>query len=202
MTAPVSMPPTVLRSRRLLAGSRMTLIGLRLIVVYLLALLLQLTFFSEVRVAEVAPELPALVAVLAGLFAGARHGSVIAFWAGLLWDVYLSTPLGLAAATFALVAYALGAVTEDLFHDTRIQTAVLVFIGTAATVAAYALLGTVVGQRGLIEDRLLRVVLVASALNAVLSLAIAPAMRWALGMRRAKSERKWREPAEAARRGR
>ena len=81
--------------------------------------------------------------------------------------------------SFAIVAYTLGGITEDLFHDTRTQTMVLVFAGTAATVTAYALLGEVVGQRGLIDDRLPRVVLIASAFNAVLSLAAAP--RDALG---------------------
>ena len=201
MTAPQSLP-AVLRSRRLLAGSSVMLTALRLIVVYLGALLLQLTFFSEVRVAGVAPELPALVAILAGLFAGPRHGSMIAFCAGLMWDVYLSTPLGLAAASFAVVAYALGSITEDLFHDTRIQTVVLVFAGTAAMVTAYALLGEVVGQRGLVDDRLLRVVLVASAFNAVLSLVVAPAMRWALGSGPARSRTRRREPPDTPGRGR
>ena len=200
MTAPQSLP-TVLRSRRLVAGGSATMTVLRLVIVYLLALLLQLTFFTEVRVVGVGPELPALVAILGGLFAGPRHGSMIAFWAGLMWDVYLSTPLGLAAATFAVVAYALGNVTEDLFHDTRIQTMVLVLIGTAATVTAYALLGEVVGQRGLVDDRLLRVVLVASALNAVLSLAAAPAMRWATGSGPARNRLRRRESPDAARTG-
>ena len=200
MTAPGAVP-TVLRSR-LLADRTAVLAALRLIVVFMIALLLQLTVFVEVRVAGVAPELPALVAILAGLFAGARRGSVIAFCAGLMWDVYLSTPLGLSAASFAIVAYTLGGITEDLFHDTRTQTAVLVLAGTAATVTAYALMGEVVGQGGLIDDRLPRVVLVASALNAVLSLAAAPAMRWAVGGGRARSRTRRREHADPVVRGR
>ena len=184
---------SVLRSRRLLAGGSVAMIGLRLIIVYLIALLLQLTFFSQVRVAGVAPELPALVAILAGLFAGPRRGSVIAFCAGLMWDIYLSTPLGLAAASFVVVAYTLGGITEDLFHDTRLQTLLLVFVGTAAMLTVYALLGEVVGQRGLIDDRLLRVVLIASGWNALLSLAAAPAMRWAVASGPARSRMRRRE---------
>ena len=177
-------PPAAGRRRGRLGDLGTVLVGLRLAVVLGVALLLQLTVFVEVRVAGVAPELLALMAVLAGLLVGARRGSVIAFWAGLLWDVYLSTPLGLAAASFAMVAYALGSVTEDLYHDTRIQTAVLAFVGTAASVTVYALLGEVVGQRGLVDDSLVRIVLVSSALNALLSLVAAPAMRWALGVAR------------------
>ena len=199
MTAP-GLVPSVLRPRRLLGDGSAAMTALRLIVVFLIALLLQLTVFAEVRVAGVAPELPALVAILAGLFAGARRGVMIAFWAGLMWDVYLSTPLGLAAAAFAIVAYTLGSITEDLFHDTRTQTLVMVFAGTAATVTAYAVLGEVVGQRGLIDDRLPRVVLIASTFNAVLSLVAAPAMRWAVGSGRARTRR--RERPVAVTRGR
>ena len=193
---------SVLRSRRLLAGGSVAMIGLRLIIVYLFALLLQLTFFSQVRVAGVAPELPALVAILAGLFAGPRRGSVIAFCAGLMWDIYLSTPLGLAAASFVVVAYTLGGITEDLFHDTRLQTLLLVFVGTSAMVTVYALLGEVVGQRGLIDDRLLRVVLIASGWNALLSLAAAPAMRWAVASGPARSRTRGREPPASPLKGR
>ena len=155
--------------------------ALRLVPVCLVVLLLQLTVFVEVRVAGVAPELPALVAVLAGLLAGPHRGSLVAFAVGLTWDVYLTTPLGLAAVSFALVAYALGGITEDLFHDSRTQTVMLATTGTAACVTVYALLGEVLGQRGLLDDDLLKIVLVSSAMNALLSLAAAPAMRWALG---------------------
>ena len=154
--------------------------GLRLVPVCLVTLLLQLTLFAEVRVGGIAPELPALVAVLAGAMAGAERGSVVAFIVGLVWDVYLSTPLGLSAAAFALVAYAVGAVSEDLFHDTRVQTVALAFIGSAAAVTAYALLASVLGERGFLGDRLLTIVLVSSAANALLSLIAAPVVRWAV----------------------
>ena len=174
--------------QRLVSGDWIAAVAaLRLIPVLLAMLLLQLTIFVDVRVAGVAPELPALVAILAGLLAGANRGSLVAFGAGLMWDIYLPTPLGLAAVSFALVAYALGSITEDLFHDTRIQMVVLVFVGTAASVTVYALLGEVVGQRGLLEDDLLRIVLVSSALNALLSLVAAPAVRWALGRGRGRT---------------
>ena len=186
MTAP-QLAPTGARRRFLSLQGTFLLAALRVIAVYMVALLLQLTIFVEVRVVGVAPELPALVAILAGLLAGAHTGSMVAFGAGLMWDVYLPTPLGLAAVSFALVAFGLGAITEDLFHDTRTQTGLLVFAGTAASVTAYAVLGEVVGQRGLVSDDLLVIVLVSSALNAVLSLAVAPAMRWALWGRRARS---------------
>lgn len=179
MTAPQRVSTPMRRGLSSLRASGL-MAALRVFLVYMAALLLQLTLFVEVRVVGVAPKLPALVAVLAGLLGGAQKGSLVAFGAGLMWDVYLPTPLGLAAVSFALVAFGLGSVTQDLFHDTRVQTALLAFAGTAASVAVYAVLGEVVGQRGLLDDDLLRIVLVSSAFNAVLSLVVAPAMRWAL----------------------
>ena len=79
----VASVPQVLRRRGLLTGLGPVFDWLRIAVVLAVALLLQLTLFLEVRVFGVAPELPALVAVLGGLLAGARRGCVIAFCAGL-----------------------------------------------------------------------------------------------------------------------
>lgn len=179
MTATRLAPFGLRRGLSSMRGS-VLMAALRVVAVLMVALLLQLTLFVEVRVVGVAPELPALVAILAGLLAGAQRGSMVAFGAGLMWDVYLPTPLGLAAVSFSLVAFGLGSITEDLYHDTRTQTGLLVFAGTAASVTVYAVAGAVLGQRGLLDDDLLKIVVVSSALNAVLSLAAAPAMRWAL----------------------
>ena len=43
--------------------------------------------------------------MVAAFFVGPERGPVIAFVAGLLWDVYLPTPLGVSAVIFAVVAY-------------------------------------------------------------------------------------------------
>ena len=64
----------------------------RLGIVFVVALVIQLTVFVDVRIFGVAPELLALVAVVAAFFVGPERGPVIAFVAGLLWDVYLPTP--------------------------------------------------------------------------------------------------------------
>lgn len=200
MTAPRFVSTPVRRGLSSLRAS-VLMAALRIIVVYMAALLLQLTIFVDVRVAGVAPELPALIAVLAGLLVGAQAGSFIAFGAGLMWDVYLPTPLGLAAVSFALVAFGLGSITEELFHETRVQTGLLVLAGTAASMAVFAVLGEVVGQRGLVDDDLLKIVLVSSALNASLSLVVAPAMRWAAWSGRARDPSADPPPA-AARMGR
>ena len=148
--------------------------------VLLTSIVVQLTVFVDVRVADVAPELLALVAVLAGFLAGPERGATVAFVAGLLWDVWLPTPLGLAAMTFATVAFAIGSIEAGLFGDTRGQVPALAFLGTFGAVIGYALLGEVVGQRGLVDVELLRIALVAGVLNALIAPVMVRPMRWAL----------------------
>ena len=148
--------------------------------VLLASIVVQLTVFVDVRVADVAPELLALVAVLSGFLAGPERGATVAFGAGLLWDVWLPTPLGLAAMAFATVAFAIGSIEASLFNDARGQASALAFLGTFAAVIGYALLGEVVGQRGLVDVELLRVALIAGILNAAIAPIMVRPMRWAL----------------------
>lgn len=152
----------------------------RLGIVFVVALVIQLTVFVDVRIFDVAPELLALVAVVAAFFVGPERGPVIAFVAGLLWDVYLPTPLGVSAVVFAVVAYVVATLNEGLFHDTRTQLVGVVAVGSAASVIGYALLGAIVGEGGLISADLIVIALVVGAFNAVLAPLAAPIMAWAL----------------------
>ena len=152
---------------------------MRLGVVFIVALVVQLTVFVDVRVAGVAPELLALVAITAGFFVGPERGPVIAFAAGLLWDIYLPTPLGISAITFAVVAFAVGSLNEGLFHDTRSQLVLVAGVASGSAVIGYALFGFVVGESGLIDVDLVPMALLVGLMNAVLSPVVAPLMAWA-----------------------
>ncbi len=153
---------------------------LKISVVLLVSIVVQLSVFVDVRVLGVAPELLALVAVLAGFLAGPERGATIAFGAGLVWDIWLPTPLGLAAISFATVAFVIGSIEAGLFHDSRLQVSALAFVGTFTALMAYALLGEVVGQRGLVDVELLRVALIAGVLNALIAPVMVRPMRWAM----------------------
>jgi rod shape-determining protein MreD len=155
--------------------------GLKIAAVFLVVIVVQLSVFVDVRFAGVAPELLALAAVLAGFLAGPKRGATIAFVAGLLWDVWLPTPLGIAAMAYAMVAFVIGSVGAGLFHDSRLQIAAIASLGSAAAVMGYALLAEVVGQRGMVDLELFRVAFIAGILNAVFAGLLLPPMRWALG---------------------
>ncbi|MEM9468148.1 MAG: rod shape-determining protein MreD [Actinomycetota bacterium] len=151
----------------------------RLAIVMIVVLLIQLTVFVDVRIAGVAPELLALIAVIAGFFVGPERGPVIAFAAGLLWDIYLPTPLGVSAITFAVVAFAVGSLNEGLFHDTRSQLILVAGVASTATVVGYAFLGSILGESGLIDTDMLVVAFLVGVINAVLAPLVAPLMTWA-----------------------
>ena len=156
-------------------------IPVRVGLVMLVALLVQLTVFVDVRFFGVAPELLSLVAVIGAFFVGSERGPVLAFLAGLIWDVYLPTPLGVTAITLAVVAYAVATLNEGLFQDTRSQLVMVVFLASAGAVIGYALLGGIMGSPGLLRVDMFRIAVIVGVVNAVLTPVAAPVMAWALG---------------------
>lgn len=154
---------------------------LRLVTLILLAVVVQVTVFADLRIAGVAPELLVLFAVMFGYWYGPRRGPTTAFLVGLVWDVYLPTPLGLSAIVFAMVAFAVAASGAELFRDSRLQLAAIAGVGTIAAVAGYALLGEVMGQRGLVDLEMLRVALIAGLINAAAAPLTRPLIAWTVG---------------------
>jgi len=155
-------------------------VPMRLAIVLVVGLTVQLTVFVDVRVAGVAPELLALVAVSAGFVAGSQRGPVVGFLSGLLWDVYLPTPLGVAAVVFASVAYGVAMFSEGLFRDSRAQMAAILGLASTVCVIGYALLGSIVGGSGLLSFGLLGIAVVVGLVNALLSPIAALMVAWAL----------------------
>lgn len=156
-------------------------VPVRLGLVMLAALLVQLTVFVDVRFFEVAPELLSLVAVIGAFLIGSERGPVLAFIAGLIWDVYLPTPLGVMAITLAIVAYAVATLNEGLFQDSPSQLMMVVFLASGGVVLGYALLGGIMGSPELLRIDMFRIALIVGIANAVVTPLAVPVMTWALG---------------------
>ena len=81
---------------------------LRLGFVVVICVVLQTTLFTHLRIDGVAPEV-GLVAVLAvAYYDGAESGAWFGFVMGLSIDLFLTTPLGLSALSYAITAYGVG----------------------------------------------------------------------------------------------
>lgn len=84
----------------------------RLVAIVIVGVILQLTFFSQVALFHVSPDvLPSLVAVL-GLLGGSMTGAVSGFSAGFLLDCLLIAPLGGGSLVLLATGYFAGLFRE------------------------------------------------------------------------------------------
>jgi rod shape-determining protein MreD len=147
-------------------------IGLLLVV----TVLVETTLGSDLRVAQVAPDLVVLVVICAGLTGGTEAGAWVGFWAGLLYDMFLTTtPVGLSALTYCLIGASIGSLRSSLLQERRALLPLAALFGTAAAVLFFVGAGELLGQSELLgggRSWLIRVMIVESAWNAVLALPV------------------------------
>lgn len=150
---------------------------LRIAALLVVAVLVQTTVGSDLRVAGVAPDLMLLLAICAGIFGGARQGVLVGFACGLLADVWLTdTPLGLSALTLCLVGFCVGGLRATMVPEGWGLVPVTAFVATAAGVVGFVAIGDLVGQSQLLAGGravLVRTVGVEAVENAVLALPVA-----------------------------
>jgi rod shape-determining protein MreD len=148
----------------------------RVIALVVVGIVIQTTLGADLRVRGVAPDLMLLLAICAGLFGGSHQGVLVGFACGLLSDLFLTnTPFGLAALTFCLVGYVVGALRVTLLPDGWGMVPVMAFVGTVLGVVAFVGIGDLVGQSQLVDGSrmLVRTVVIEALANTVLSLPVA-----------------------------
>jgi rod shape-determining protein MreD len=98
----------------------------RLVALIVLAVLLQVTFFSRVALFHVSPDvLPAVIASL-GLLGGSMSGAVAGFSAGLLLDCLLIAPLGGSSLVLMATGYLAGSFRERFEITSRFLPPLLI----------------------------------------------------------------------------
>lgn len=147
--------------------------------VLLAAVILQTSVLPELRVFGVAADVLLLLAVAAGVAGGPDRGAVVGFVAGALADLFVQTPFGLSALAYCLTGYAAGALHGTVLPASPLAPVATTGVGCAVGVLVFAVLGSVVGQAGLLELDVLRVALVVGLAGAVLSLVALRVVRWA-----------------------
>lgn len=156
---------------------------LRVPVAVVLVLVVQQSALQDVRVRGVHPDALLLFAIAVGLAAGSEVGSVVGFGIGLVADLFVETPLGLSALTFALVAFAVGTFQAALIRSSWWITPLTALVASAAGVGLFVVIGAVLGQSRLLEADLPAIVAVVAVSNAVLSLPAARLAAWATATR-------------------
>jgi rod shape-determining protein MreD len=142
------------------------------------ALVLQASFVTEVDLFGAHGEVLLLVPIVAGLTAGPERGAIAGFAAGFAIDLLVQTPFGLTALTYCLVGYAVGALQSGVLRASFWLPIAASVAGSALGTVLFALSATVVGEEGLLDGRLLRVVLAVALWNIVLVLPALRLARW------------------------
>lgn len=158
--------------------NRLLSIGRVATLITLLALL-QVTFVSQLRIAGVAPDLLLLAAVSAGVAVGPDRGAIVGFAAGLAYDVFLLTPLGLSALVYCVVAYVVGLFQLPLATHPRWWRAASATVASALGVAGWEVAALVIGQDQVRGVSVSRVIVVIALVNGLLSLPFLRVASWA-----------------------
>ena len=152
----------------------------KLPLVILAALVLQASLFAELRVLDVSAELMMLLPICAGVLAGPDRGAAVGFVSGLSLDLLLSTPFGMSALAYTLVGYFAGLVQGTILRAAWWIPVVTAAVASGAGMLVYALVGSGVGQAGMLNGRLWTIMGVVALFNGLLSAALLPVLRWAL----------------------
>jgi rod shape-determining protein MreD len=117
----------------------------RLAVLIVSVVIVQVAVFPHLRILGVVPDLGLLVALAVGYHDGPEAGAIVGFTAGLAYDLFLETPLGLNALTYALVGYSIGILESGLFRSPRWLPSFLGIVGGLAGGLLFIALGVLVG---------------------------------------------------------
>ena len=147
---------------------------IRLALFLIFITVLQTAVFPHLRIAGVVPELGLVAAVAMSVRYGPELGAAFGFAAGLALDLFLQTPLGLAALAFGLTAYLVGAMQNTLARPaTWMRPAIAAGAGVVAGLL-FVGLGALVGQDQLWSVHSLRVICLSALYDGVVALFMFP----------------------------
>jgi rod shape-determining protein MreD len=153
---------------------------LRVPLVTIVALAIQLSFFTDMRPFDAVADVMLLLVLAAGMVAGPRDGALCGFGMGIAYDLMLRTPFGLSALTYAMVGYAAGYLQAIVSAAPWWLGMLVMGAASAVAVACYAAIGTVFGLKDAVNVHLLTVMGVVGVVNLLLAVPGLWVQRWAL----------------------
>jgi rod shape-determining protein MreD len=134
----------------------------RVVVVVILGVILQLSFFSQVALFHVSPDiLPALV-VCFGLLGGTMSGAVAGFSVGLLLDCLLIAPLGGDSLVLLATGYLAGAYRERFALPSRLLPPLLCAVLTLFAELGFGAVQAMLGIDSTVSPLVIRDMLIKS----------------------------------------
>lgn len=141
----------------------------RLALIVVLLVLLQVTVFPHLRITGVAPDLGLIVAAAVGYHDGPEAGAIVGFCAGFAFDLFLETPVGLHALSYALVGYGAGILEGGLLRSPRWMPTLLGALGGLAGGLIFIGVGYLVGVDAVKGTQGLTTVSIAALYDALLA---------------------------------
>ena len=141
----------------------------RVLLLVVVIVIVQVTVFPHLRLFGVVPDLGLLVAIAVGYQEGPEAGALVGFVAGLGYDLFLETPLGLSALAYALVGYGVGIIESSLLRAPRWLPSLLGFVGGLVGGLLIITIGVLVGLDGVKGAHGLETVLLAALYDALLA---------------------------------
>lgn len=154
---------------------------LRTALVLVVVLVLQLSVASQLNPIGVHADLLLLTAVAAGISWGPERGAVVGFVAGFAADLFQQAPFGLSMLVFCLIGFAVGSLQSGVLRSAWWIPVLTAATASAVGVVAWAVAGTVLGQQGLINPRLVAIAGLVALWNGPLSLGVLRMLSWAEG---------------------
>jgi rod shape-determining protein MreD len=152
-------------------------IALRLAVILIVAVVLQVSFFSYIGLLGSSPDLLPVVVVSLGLLGGAVAGAVCGFAAGFLLDSVLLQTLGVSSLVLLSIGYLAGRYREGAAVSNRWTPALLAGALTLVGATGFAAIQLMLGVDVPVSLLVVREIVVQALLATVLALAVYPLLR-------------------------
>jgi rod shape-determining protein MreD len=153
----------------------------RVCLLVLLVVIVQVAVFPHLRLFGVVPDLGLLLALAVGYQEGPELGAVAGFLAGFGYDLFLETPLGLNALTYAVVGYTIGVLEAGLFRSPRWLPSILGLLGGLAGGLFFIGIGVLAGVDAVKGTQGVRTIALAAVYDALLAPFVFYLVRLVLG---------------------
>jgi rod shape-determining protein MreD len=141
----------------------------RTVLLLVATVLLQVAVFNHLRVDGRVPDLGLIVAVAIAFDYGPESGAVFGFFAGLGFDFFLETPLGLSALAYALTAFGVGTLQGGVLRTPKWFTPVIGALSGVVGGLIFIGVGLLAGVEGVHGNEAFVTVLITSLYNALLA---------------------------------
>jgi rod shape-determining protein MreD len=156
-------------------------IAVRLALIVIVAVILQVSFFSFLSILGATPYVVPVVIVCLGLLGGGVVGAVCGFFAGLLLDSLLLQTLGVSSLVLLSISYLAGRYREGFEIRSGVVPALLAGGFTLIAATGFAAIELMLGVDATVSLLVVREIVVQSLLAIVLGFVLYPLVRRALG---------------------